>query len=1441
VQRIDVSRMDHVIPGQITKRFFLAQDSLQAAGENNDNGGLNLTGGVETAQELSLSLLYRDATGSGGGGTSSSSSNTKERSTNLFQRNSSSTGDKKKHNINKHLSNDKKHRTLETLDLIIPSSQQFKDLLHALKDILAMYGKVRSQTDQTTLLLEYLWMDMGKEDLTATLSQTEWLDVCDRLNVPLKRNLCSTLFREVSKQVPNKSSRFVGGKNGLPLWAVAELLNDVRFHYLDEAGLKPVSQDPMLRLWYELLTTDPVPALKSGQKPPEPKNEGTIQLDATELVQSISSVAFLSFLRAKQREYNITLEDAVDRIKFLNNKYGSNSNSNEKSSSSPTNNITGNERLSKTKFFQFLLSDANDLLDPQRGKVGSDDMTHPLSHYWICSSHDTYMNHWNNYGQVEYDEHMYLAALYRGVRSLELDIWDNCNDTEPIICRKEPRSADETHLKVERVLKVVRQYLLAHPKCYPVILNIENHCSFKNQERLANILFQILGKSGLIVVPDDTASIDEADLLPSPQAMRGKVLILGKRPKVIQDGAKVINDDFDDENDHYDADELPTVLSREEDEGDLDQGIVIGFDAAGPIKAGKKHEKQIVQHSSGELLYMAQQDFEQAKMDAAKAELSAFNLSEEADRAETTADDLIEQAGLNKDTILELASHVRGDTIDPTDQTLLACRAEGEGVEVQDFFADGVDAARKAYTEAEQWAIEAAADATDALQKLNQITDKLRDAEGKLEASYTKERTQVADYRNAAAEARARREDANFAQKRFEKVQVLLEECEDSANSAENVVVTAMTEAKISEKRAQETEARAARAAAKAAEDRKQADEETKKEEALEREASVLHDKLSEVVNRVKEKRADVDNCTALIGRVTEQIKLIESSTQYRREVKEKQLGVAEEKKDSGNGGKVLSKYESKLEERRALSLTIQKARGELSKVEKQQQKIKDEFEKKAHVWKAQTGSATQKRKTADRSAHVAEELAEHADEEREAANLRLVAREKAKTNVTQKDGYRESLQAQVKEAERAAKEAEIKAQQAKSKADALEYVNDDLPTHDKNVRLVEKRKEVRDRLLADYHAKKKIKEEEEKRVDETKRTFETSEHVFSQAMRNAAKDEHKADYQRQKDRNALIAFNQARFLRKQAEHALEDVRYAQSTVTERQMIIKRATEYSEKMARITPIPTSLAKMTFLHSTKHRHWDKSFDIPNTHVHSFAQGVLDNMKEKDPKNHDRLKDFTTEHLCRTFPSWKDMRGRDKINSEPLFLWALGCQMVSLNYGTFDEHILKADGRFRRNGSSGYVLKPENLTHDDPLREGEETWSIDVLSGSCLPSPESTKKTLINLFVKVVVYGGDIEGKKAEHRTKVVMKNGINPIWDEKSSGIKFMSRNPSLSLCVFTVWHKGEHGEDFIAGAALPLSSMREGFRSVALFDAYHTRAGAHAYASLLVKVSKSRK
>ena len=74
---------------------------------------------------------------------------------------------------------------------------------------------------------------------------------------------------------------------------------------------------------------------------------------------------------------------------------------------------------------------------------------------------------------------------------------------------------------------------------------------------------------------------------------------------------------------------------------------------------------------------------------------------------------------------------------------------------------------------------------------------------------------------------------------------------------------------------------------------------------------------------------------------------------------------------------------------------------------------LKSEFEERARTWRAQAIFAAQARKTADHSAHFAEELEEHAEEEREAAQLRHVARENPFEAVEKRGSQRESVEAQ--------------------------------------------------------------------------------------------------------------------------------------------------------------------------------------------------------------------------------------------------------------------------------------------------------------------------------------------------------------------------------------------------------------------------------------------
>lgn len=75
------------------------------------------------------------------------------------------------------------------------------------------------------------------------------------------------------------------------------------------------------------------------------------------------------------------------------------------------------------------------------------------------------------------------------------------------------------------IVVLVNNYLISNPDSYPVILSLENHCSTPYQDRMAEILRDTLGKK--LYIP--TAESRKTEM-PSPENLKGRVLIKGKRP-----------------------------------------------------------------------------------------------------------------------------------------------------------------------------------------------------------------------------------------------------------------------------------------------------------------------------------------------------------------------------------------------------------------------------------------------------------------------------------------------------------------------------------------------------------------------------------------------------------------------------------------------------------------------------------------------------------------------------------------------------------------------------------------------------------------------------------------------------------------------------------------------------------------------------------------------
>ncbi|KAK7498874.1 hypothetical protein BaRGS_00009966, partial [Batillaria attramentaria] len=167
-------------------------------------------------------------------------------------------------------------------------------------------------------------------------------------------------------------------------------------------------------------------------------------------------------------------------------------------------------------FEDFLFSPFNSVWDPAFNTVYQD-MTRPLTEYWISSSHNTYLV--GNQIKGQSSEEMYASCLRRGCRCLELDCWDG-SDGQPIITHGYTLTSK---IKVAEVLKVIKENAWLTSE-YPIILSIENHLSLAQQRFLARLLKDVF-REELLTEPVDPNETK----MPSPEQLKRKVIIKDRK------------------------------------------------------------------------------------------------------------------------------------------------------------------------------------------------------------------------------------------------------------------------------------------------------------------------------------------------------------------------------------------------------------------------------------------------------------------------------------------------------------------------------------------------------------------------------------------------------------------------------------------------------------------------------------------------------------------------------------------------------------------------------------------------------------------------------------------------------------------------------------------------------------------------------------------------
>ncbi|VDK45135.1 unnamed protein product [Anisakis simplex] len=183
--------------------------------------------------------------------------------------------------------------------------------------------------------------------------------------------------------------------------------------------------------------------------------------------------------------------------------------------------LRSKHQMSFEGFTRYLNDPVNFAFVPEQIKPDIETLHYPLSYYYICSSHNTYLTGHQLKGESSAE--MYRQVLLTGCRCVELDCWDG-DDGSPQIFHGHTFTSK---ISFRQVVEVIKKSAFITSNL-PVILSIENHCSLQQQTRMAQMFKNHFGEK-LVTNFLFEADFSDNPRLPSPWQLRNKILIKNKK------------------------------------------------------------------------------------------------------------------------------------------------------------------------------------------------------------------------------------------------------------------------------------------------------------------------------------------------------------------------------------------------------------------------------------------------------------------------------------------------------------------------------------------------------------------------------------------------------------------------------------------------------------------------------------------------------------------------------------------------------------------------------------------------------------------------------------------------------------------------------------------------------------------------------------------------